>query len=116
MSQIQCGNKTYQCAFEYTLELISGKWRGLILWHLRNETKRYSELKKELGNITQKMLTQTLRTLEHDKLITRKVYPVVPPKVEYTITQRGKELIPIFQELITWGSRVANEEGATVIP
>jgi len=116
MSQIICGDKTYQCAFEYTLELISGKWRGLILWHLRHDTKRYSELKKELGNITQKMLTQTLRALEHDKLITRKVYPVVPPKVEYTITERGKKLIPIFENLIEWGKDVAKSEQLEIEP
>lgn len=114
MSKIICDGKEYNCAFEYTLELISGKWKGLILWHLQDGTLRYGEIKKHLGKITQKMLTQTLRALEDDKLITRKVYPVVPPKVEYTITDRGMKLIPIFQQLITWGSDVANNEGAIV--
>lgn len=114
MSILTCNGKHYNCAFEYTLELISGKWKGLILWHLQNKTLRYGELRKALGNITQKMLTQTLRTLEEDKLITRKVYPVVPPKVEYTITQRGMKLIPIFEQLISWGAEVATLEGAVV--
>lgn len=105
--------KRYLCEFDYTLNLVGGKWKGNILWLLQFETKRYNEIKKELGNITQKMLTQTLRSLEEDKLITRKVYPVIPPKVEYTITQRGAKLIPIFIQLIDWGREVAKSEGAT---
>lgn len=112
MSKIICDGKEYNCAFEYTLELISGKWKGLVLWYLQDGTLRYGELRKRLGNITQKMLTQTLRALEDDKLIKREVYPVVPPKVEYTITQRGARLIPIFEQLIDWGQEVATLEGA----
>lgn len=114
VSRISCNGKEYNCAFEYTLELISGKWKGLILWHLQTGTLRHGEIKKVLGNITQKMLTQTLRALEEDQLISRKIYPVVPPKVEYTITQRGLKLIPIFEQLIEWGSEVAALEGAVV--
>jgi DNA-binding HxlR family transcriptional regulator len=114
MSKIICNGKEYNCAFEYTLGLISGKWKGLILWHLQDGTLRYGEIRKKLGNITQKMLTQTLRALEDDKLIDREVYPVVPPKVEYTITQRGLKLIPIFEQLIEWGSDVAALEGAVI--
>jgi len=104
----------FVCEFDYTLSLIGGKWKGLILWHLQFGTKRYNEIRKELGKITQKMLTQTLRSLEEDKLITRKVYPVVPPKVEYTITKRGAKLIPIFAQLIDWGSEVAQQENAVI--
>jgi len=114
MANIVCDGKEYNCAFEYTLELISGKWKGLILWHLQNGTLRYGEIRKHLGKITQKMLTQTLRALENDKLISRKVYPVVPPKVEYTITDRGMKLIPIFEQLIIWGTEVATSEGAVI--
>jgi len=114
VSKITCKGKEYNCAFEYTLALISGKWKGLILWHLQNKTLRYGELRKTLGNITQKMLTQTLRTLEEDQLITRKVYPIVPPKVEYTITKRGLKLIPIFEQLIDWGTEVAALEGVVI--
>jgi len=104
----------FVCEFDYTLSLIGGKWKGLILWHLQFGTKRYNEIRKELGKVTQKMLTQTLRSLEEDKLITRKVYPVVPPKVEYTITERGEKLIPIFSQLIDWGSEVAQQENALI--
>ncbi len=114
MPKIVYEGKEFPCPFGFTLELISGKWKGMILWHLRNGTLRYTEVKKNLGNITQKMLTQTLRELEKDKLISREVYPVVPPKVEYTITQRGLKLIPIFEQLIIWGNEVAIIEGVIV--
>lgn len=106
--------REYNCAFEYTLELISGKWKGLVLWYLHYGTLRYGELRKALGGITQKMLTQTLRQLESDGLITRKVYPVVPPKVEYSLSERGQRLIPIFEQLIRWGDEVASIEGVTI--
>ena len=110
MGKIVYNQKEYGCGFTLTLELISGKWKGLVLWHLQDKTLRYGELRKQLGKITQKMLTQTLRALESDKLITRKVYPVVPPKVEYTISKRGLKLIPIFEELRQWGNDVASNE------
>ncbi len=107
-------DKEYACSFEFTLYLVSGKWKGLVLWYLRDETLRYGELKKILGKITQKMLTQTLRELEKNQLITRKVYPVVPPKVEYTITKNGKKLIPIFEQLQAWGDEVGMQIGEVV--
>ena len=110
MPKIIHKNREYSCSFEFTLEIISGKWKGLTLWHLQYKTLRYGELRKKLGNITQKMLTKTLRALENDKLVTRKVYAVVPPKVEYTITKRGKKLIPIFVQLIEWGDEVLESE------
>lgn len=114
MPRIIYKNKEFSCAFEFTLDMISGKWKGLILWHLKDKTLRYGELRKSLGKITQKMLTQNLRELEAEKLISRKVYPVVPPKVEYTITERGLKLIPIFKQLIEWGNEVASIEGALI--
>ncbi len=103
--------KEYACSFEFALYLVSGKWKGLILWHLQEDTLRYGELKKIFPKITQKMLTQTLRELEKHGLITRKVYPVVPPKVEYTITKNGKKLIPIFEQLQVWGDDVGAQMG-----
>ncbi len=106
--------KEYACSFEFALDMVSGKWKGLILWYLQNETLRYGEIKKNLGKITQKMLTQTLRELEKNGLITRKVYPVVPPKVEYTITENGKKLIPIFAMLQEWGDDVGAQMGETL--
>ena len=103
--------KEYTCSFEFALYLVSGKWKGLILWHLQEDTLRYGEIKKIFPKITQKMLTQTLRELEKHGLITRKVYPVVPPKVEYTITENGKKLIPIFELLQAWGDDVGAQMG-----
>jgi DNA-binding HxlR family transcriptional regulator len=109
--KIVYNGKEYACSFEFALDIVSGKWKGLILWYLQNETLRYGEIKKILGKITQKMLTQTLRELEKNELITRKVYPVVPPKVEYTITENGKKLIPIFIMLQEWGDEVGAQMG-----
>jgi len=103
--------REYECAFEFAISLINGKWKGLILWFLKEDTLRYGELRRALGHITQKMLTQTLRELEKDALITRTVYPVVPPKVEYTITDKGKKLIPIYEQLQAWGEEVGREIG-----
>ena len=107
-------NNEYACSFEFALDLISGKWKGLILWHLSHGTLRYGEIKKRMGHITQKMLTQTLRDLEKNMLVTRKVYPVVPPKVEYTITREGMRLIPIFQQLQEWGGHMGAKLGTAV--
>jgi DNA-binding HxlR family transcriptional regulator len=109
--RLKYAEKEYECAFEFAIDMINGKWKGLILWHLSHGTLRYSELKRYLGKITQKMLTQTLRKLEKDGLIDRKVYPVVPPKVEYTITKNGEKLIPIFKQLQDWGEEVGSQVG-----
>jgi len=109
--KLKYDGKEYACSFEFALDMVSGKWKGLVLWYLADETLRYGEIKKKLGKITQKMLTQTLRELEKHQLITRKVYPVVPPKVEYTITEYGKKLIPIFQLMLDWGDDVGAQLG-----
>jgi len=84
--------------------LLSGKWKLLILWYLSYGTLRFSDIKKRLLKVTQKMLTSQLRSLEEDKLISRKVYPVVPPKVEYSLTEVGKEIIPILEMMHSFGS------------
>lgn len=101
------GNKTHSCPLILTLETISGKWKGVILWFLLENTMlRFGELKKKINSatkITDKMLIQCLRELESDGLVKRKVYPVVPPKVEYTITANGENLRPVFKQLITFG-------------
>lgn len=86
-----------------TLAVIGGKWKPLILWHLRGKAVRFNELMKAMNGITQKMLTQQLRELEHDGLVARKVYPEVPPRVEYTITEYGKTLEPVLQMMSDWG-------------
>lgn len=97
-------NKEYTCSMELTLDIIGGKWKTLILWHLGLDgTKRFSEVKKSLPGITQKMLTQQLRELEAYGMINRKVYPQVPPKVEYSLTEEGKSLMPVLKTMCTWG-------------
>ena len=86
-----------------TLSVIGGKWKPLILWLLYTKTMRFNELSKNLVGVTQKMLTQQLRELEKDGMIRREVYPVVPPKVEYSITEYGKTLYPILESMAYWG-------------
>lgn len=92
------------CPVETTLFLIGDKWKVLILRDLFTGTKRFSELKKSLTGITQKMLTQQLRDLEQNGLIHREVYPVVPPKVEYSLTSLGLTLKPVLNSLEEWGT------------
>lgn len=97
-------NKVYSCTFEIAMDLIGGKWKPIIIWHLGTKgTKRFNELKKLLPQITQKMLTQQLRELENDSLVERKVYPQVPPKVEYSLTDSGERLMPILRMMCEWG-------------
>ncbi len=93
----------YNCPLEATLDVIGGKWKLYLLWHLRQETKRYGELKRSTRGITEKMLIQQLRELESDRLVKRKVYPEIPPKVEYSLTPYGKTFVPILQLLNSWG-------------
>ncbi|MBI4137320.1 helix-turn-helix transcriptional regulator [Candidatus Roizmanbacteria bacterium] len=98
--------KVSNCHVDKTLSIIGGKWKLVILWHLANSMLRFSELERRIEGVTQKMLAQSLRELEKDKLITRKVYPVVPPKVEYSITRRGVSLGKVLQELDNWGRNI----------
>ncbi|MGI9410746.1 MAG: winged helix-turn-helix transcriptional regulator [Hyphomicrobiaceae bacterium] len=92
------------CPVEAALERIGGKWKGVALYHLLEGSKRYNELKRDVGNVTQRMLTKQLRELEADGLVARKVFPVVPPHVEYSLTERGKTLEPILLALRDWGA------------
>ncbi|PBG77711.1 transcriptional regulator [Clostridioides difficile] len=94
----------YSCPIEATLALIGGKYKTLILWHLKDTILRFNELKKLIPKATPKMLTQQLRELESDGLIIRVVYPVVPPKVEYSLSDFGKIIIPILDSMCDWGS------------
>jgi DNA-binding HxlR family transcriptional regulator len=91
------------CPVEATLELIGGKWKGVILFHLLDGTKRFSALQRAVGDITQRMLTRQLREMEADGLVARKIYPVVPPRVEYSLTDEGKTLAPVIDALKSWG-------------
>lgn len=92
------------CPVEAALEQISGKWKGLIIYHLLNGTLRFSELSRHLGKVTQRSLTKQLRELEADGIVARKVYPVVPPKVEYSLTRKGEALKGVVKALGDWGA------------
>ena len=92
------------CPVEATLDLIGGKYKALILWHLSEGKLRFSELRKVIKNATPKMLTQQLRELEAQALIHREVYPVIPPKVEYSLTETGRSLMPILVAMRDWGA------------
>lgn len=92
------------CPVEATLELIGGKYKALILWYLSSEKLRYSQLRELLNGITPKMLTQQLRELESRHLVHREVFPIVPPKVEYSLTELGKSLMPILVAMRDWGA------------
>lgn len=91
------------CPMVLVHKLISGKWKILILWYLCSGSLRFSDLKRKLPNVTQKMLTNQLRSLEEDGLIYRKVYPVFPPKVEYGLTEVGTNLLPLLKEMYNFG-------------
>lgn len=93
-----------ECPVETTLMLISDRWKVLIIRDLLNGTKRFGEIKKSVGNVSQKVLTANLRSMEESGLLTRKVYPEVPPRVEYTLTQTGYSLKPILDAMVEWGT------------
>lgn len=97
------------CPVEATLALIGGKWKGVVLWHLLQGTLRFNEIRRRLPNVTQRMLTNQLRELEVDGFVIRTVYPEVPPKVEYSLSERGRSLEPVILALKAWGE--ANVEG-----
>ncbi|WP_300380916.1 helix-turn-helix domain-containing protein [Henriciella sp.] len=91
------------CPVEAALEQIGGKWKGVTLFHLLDGVKRFNELQRNVGSVTQRMLTKQLRELEDSGLVHREVYPVVPPKVEYSLTPKGETLRPILMALKAWG-------------
>lgn len=97
--------KKFNCPVEVTLDVIGGKWKSVILWHLRTKEKRFTELRKLIPNITVRMLTNQLRELEQDGVIHRTVYAEVPPRVEYALSESGKSLRPILDALCQWGKR-----------
>lgn len=94
------------CPVEFTLNVIGGKYKPLILWHLqKKDCLRFSELRRILNHATTKMLTQHLRELEEDGLVARKIYPVIPPKVEYSLTRLGQSILPVLQSMCDWGAK-----------
>ncbi len=98
------------CPVETTLTLISDKWKVIIIRDLLTGTKRFGELKKSIGHVSQKVLTSQLRQMEESGLLTRKVYAVVPPKVEYTLTETGYSLKPILDAMKQWGEKYKEKQ------
>lgn len=114
-----CCGKEHQpitcCPVDATINMIGGKYKSLILWKLMTETTlRFSQLQKEIPTATPKMLTQQLRELEANGLIHRQVFPVVPPKVEYSLTNFGKSIKPVLESMYVWGSDYLNNQGLQV--
>lgn len=107
----EMNGKMYHCALDITMSLIGGKWKTVVLWYLRKEKKRFSELKRHIPEITEKMLSLQLRELEKDGLVQRTVYPEVPPRVEYELTDEGKTLVPMLEAMAAWGRRKGKNEG-----
>lgn len=95
--------QSYYCAIEAAMDIIGGKYKVLIIYELIGKTLRYSELQRLLPIATPRMLSRQLKELEADGIIHRKLYPVVPPKTEYSLTELGKTLVPIIEELSAWG-------------
>lgn len=110
-----CPN-SFHCPVEATLQLIGGKYKTLILWHLIDETLRFHQLQKLLPQATPKMLTQQLRELEADGLIIRTVYPVMPPKVEYQLSDLGNSLTPVLHAMCDWGNHYLTKQQGAVCP
>lgn len=101
----ELNGKTYRCFFELTLQVMGGKWKPVILYHLATDgVMRFSELRRSIGAVTERMLARQLRELETDGIVHREVYREVPPRVEYSLTDLGQGLVPILRELRDWGA------------
>lgn len=106
--------KAVGCPVETTLRVIGGRWKVLVLHHLLDETKRFAELHRALSGISHRTLTKQLRELESDGIVSRKVYPQIPPKVEYSITPMGKKLSPVLYAMHDWGEELDRMNRATM--
>ena len=109
---VKLKGKTYPCTVSLTMDLIGGKWKAVMLYHLKNGPKRYNELRKEVPSITEMTLSLQLKQLEKDGLIHRKVHGKKPPiKVVYSLTDFGNSLLPVLDAITNWGNHVVGEYG-----
>lgn len=104
----------YHCAMDVTMNFIGGKWKTVVLWYLRNKTLRFGELKKQIPDITEKMLSLQLKSLEEDGIIKREVFAEIPLRVEYSMTEFGKSLIPILEAIAKWGRNLGDTKGTVI--
>jgi DNA-binding HxlR family transcriptional regulator len=111
---VKIGAKTYHCAVDIALGYIGGKWKSVVLFYLMEGTKRYSELRRLMPDITEKMLAKQLHELQNDGLVHRKAYRVVPPKVEYSLTKEGRSLAPVLGALADWGKAKSESSGGKI--
>lgn len=107
-------SKEYHCAMSITMSYIGGKWKTVVLWYLRNNTLRFGEIKNKIPDITEKMLSLQLKALEEDGIVNRVVFAEVPLRVEYSLTEFGKTLVPIIEEIAKWGRELGNKKGKIV--
>jgi len=105
MKRYKLNGTYYYCPVDLTLHIVGGRWKGIVIWNLRENKMRFSELKKTLVTINDKMLSQVLKELEEQGVVSRKVYEIVPPKVEYCLTEEGKKLLPIMQSMNDYGQK-----------
>ncbi|WP_211092886.1 winged helix-turn-helix transcriptional regulator [Chitinophaga polysaccharea] len=113
--QIKLNGRLYPCTVSLTMDLVGGKWKAVILYHLKDEAKRYHELRKEMPAVTEMTLSLQLKQLEKDGLVARKVYGKKPPiKVVYSLTDFGETFIPVLEAITTWGNQVVKEKGEFV--
>jgi len=112
MKRYKLDGTFFYCPVDLTLSVIGGRWKGLVFWNLRNGPRRFGEMKKILVGINDKMLTQVLRELEKNGVVNRRVYEVVPPKVEYSLTAEGMQLLPVLELMSHWGGKF--EVGAQI--
>ncbi len=111
---VKMNNRTYHCAMDITMDYLGGKWKAVVLWYLKGKTLRFGEIKKRIPEITEKMLSLQLKALEEHGLIKRDVYPEVPLRVEYSLTDFGKTLIPVLDAVAKWGRQLGETKGKIV--
>jgi len=112
---IKVSNKLYPCTVSIAMDLVGGKWKAVILYHLKDASKRYGELRKEMPGVTERTLSLQLKQLEEDELISRQVYGEKPPiKVVYSLTEFGKSFNPVLDAIVGWGNQIATKKGEFV--
>ena len=112
---VEINGQKFHCAMDVTMNYFGGKWKTVVLWYLKGEKKRFAELKKLIPQVSDRMLSITLKQLEDDGLITRAVFSTKPPlRVEYSLTEFGDSCIPMLNEIAKWGRMVAKTKGKTI--
>jgi DNA-binding HxlR family transcriptional regulator len=112
--RVKINDKEYHCAVDVAMSFIGGKWKAVILWYLRKGPQRFGELRRLIPGITEKMLSMQLRQMEKDGIVERKIFAEVPPRVEYSLTEMGKNMIPMLEKIGEWGRAMAVRFGKTI--